>query len=325
MDQRTLRDENVALLALLQGYGKNRSWSALAGECLLEGSAMSVLNRYANPQRSDTEPIFQPSLFDDDAPTEPVNLTDMLNTAARQWNEWQQQGLQAVTIFDDDYPTPIRSVIDAPPLLFYRGTLRQDDPGVSVVGSRNCTPEGMAFARETARLLVSRGLTVIAGLAKGIDTFAHQTALQEGGRTVAFIGTGIDRYYPKTNQELQDEIADKGLVLSQFLPGSPATRFSFPMRNALISGYGIASVIVEASERSGTRIQARQAMRHGRPIILRDAVVENTKWAKEYVGKPGVFVVSSPAEVGRTLDTLEQSEQYLDNVINQLLPDGAVR
>ena len=93
-------------------------------------------------------------------------------------------------------------------------------------------------------MLVKRGLTVIAGLAKGIDTFAHQTALNDGGRTVAFIGTGIDRQYPTENRGLQQEIEERGLVLSQFWPGSQPTKQSFPMRNALMSGYGVATIML---------------------------------------------------------------------------------
>ena len=113
-------------------------------------------------------------------------------------------------------------------------------------------------------MLVDNGLTVIAGLAEGIDTFAHTTALESGGRTVAFIGTGICRQYPPSNKDLQHEIEQRGLVFSQFYPDTAPTRKTFPMRNTLMSGYGIATVIVEAHEYSGTE------SRHERPYSMGD-------------------------------------------------------
>lgn len=115
-------------------------------------------------------------------------------------------------------------------------------------------------------------LSVIAGLAEGIDTAAHRAALVAGGRTVAFIGTGIDKRYPAANIEIHDEIAHSGLVLSQFYPGAGPTKHTFPMRNVLMSGYGLATIVVEAGEYSGSRIQARTAGEHGRPVILTDSV-----------------------------------------------------
>jgi predicted Rossmann fold nucleotide-binding protein DprA/Smf involved in DNA uptake len=138
---------------------------------------------------------------------------------------------------------------------------------------------------------------VIAGLAKGIDTAAHTAALEAGGRTVAVIGTGITKCYPAENRQLQDRIATEGLVLSQFWPDSPPTKHTFPMRNAVMSGYGRATIVVEAGERSGARIQARQTVAHGRPVILTDLVVKANKWSAALINRPGVHVASSPAEI----------------------------
>src|SRR5581483_252563 len=112
----------------------------------------------------------------------------------------------------------------------------------------------------------------ISGLAAGIDTAAHTAALESGGRTVAVIGTGITRCYPAANIELQEAIAHSGLVLSQFWPESSASKASFPMRNATMSAYGRATIVVEASEQSGARIQARLAVAHGRPVVLMNSV-----------------------------------------------------
>jgi DNA processing protein len=124
---------------------------------------------------------------------------------------------------------------------------------VSVVGSREATPDSVAFAQETASMLVGHDLTVIAGLAAGIDAAAHRRALDEGGRTVAFIGKGITRQYPVQNRMLQRGISERDLVLSQFWPDQ-GPRYTFPMRNASMGGYSFTTVAVQASEHSGTCI-----------------------------------------------------------------------
>ncbi len=120
--------------------------------------------------------------------------------------------------------------------------------------------------------------------------------LAAGGRAVAVIGTGIDRVYPPQNVGLQEEIAAKGLVISQFLPGSPPTKASFPMRNAVMSGYALATVVVEAADRSGSRMQARLALQHGRHVFLMRSLFEH-EWARDYAERPGVTVVETADDV----------------------------
>jgi DNA processing protein len=173
-------------------------------------------------------------------------------------------------------------------VLFTRGTLVADERAVSVVGSRAASDAGLRLARTVASALVERGITVLSGLAAGVDTAAHRAALDAGGRTVAVIGTGINQSYPVANRRLQELIADNGLVVSQFWPDTPPTKQTFPMRNATMSAYGRATIVVEAGEKSGARIQARLAVAHGRPVILTDSVVHGTTWGNELVGKPGV-------------------------------------
>ncbi len=206
-----------------------------------------------------------------------------------------------------------------PPFLFYEGDLRADDDGMSVVGSRAITERGRAFAQATAEFLVSEGLTVIAGLAEGIDTAAHRAALDAGGRTVAFIGTGISRRYPAKNAALQEEIAQRGLVLSQFYPDAPPTKSSFPMRNASMSGYGLATIVIEAGEHSGTRIQARLAGEHGRPVILTSDVVESTQWGRALAAAPHVSVVSNLAEMQDAVRSIRSAPDRLNNALGALL------
>jgi DNA processing protein len=172
---------------------------------------------------------------------------------------------------------------------------------------------------EAAHLLVSQGLTVIAGLAAGIDTAAHRAALDGGGRTVAFLGTGITQSYPASNRTLQSEIAERGLLVSQVYPDAPPTKQSFPMRNATMSGYGLATIVIEAGEHSGTRIQARVAGEHGRPVILTDRVAATTTWGTALAERPNVYVVSSTAELARAITDVREAPARLRSALDKLV------
>lgn len=248
-----------------------------------------------------------------------VDETVALEQARRDVEAWRSQGLEFWTILDDRYPAPLRDIHQAPPFLFARGSAVDGDVGVSVVGSREASEQGLQMARAIAEALVGIGVTVVAGLAAGIDTAAHVTALEGGGRTVAVIGTGINRQYPATNRELQSVIAERGLLLSQFWPDAPPTKHSFPMRNAVMSGYGVATIVVEAGEHSGARIQARLAVEHGRPVILTDLVVARTEWAKALEGRPGVHVASSTAEAISVVEQLANQPAEVDKILSMLV------
>ena len=326
-----LNEENAALVALLNTCQKPDTWLTLTNKCLLEGSAVRVLEHMISPADH--------SLHIDDTFTtwehgqgvllgadEIAPLTDRVIQLENAWQDareqitaWDRQGLRFVSIFDQEFPTRLRAIVDVPPFVFCRGSLKLDDLGVSVVGSRDCTPQSAEFARDTVSTLVERKFTVIAGLAHGVDSVAHREALRLGGRTVAFIGTGINRYYPAENCPLQQEIERRGLVLSQFWPDTPPAKHTFPMRNALMSGYGLATVIVQASEYSGTRIQARQAQRHGRPLILRDTVLQETTWARKYKGRPGVYVVHSVDDVDAALKRIWTVDTSVETLLDQIL------
>jgi DNA processing protein len=144
---------------------------------------------------------------------------------------------------------------------------------------------------------------VISGLAEGIDGAAHEATLRVGGRPIGVLGTGINRVYPASHRELHRRVAAAGALVSQFLPDAPPSKQSFPMRNITMSGLGRASVIIEAGEHSGTRVQARAGVEHGRAVILTDVVVNATNWSQAIADRPGVYVAGSPAEV---MDIVEQ-------------------
>jgi DNA processing protein len=279
--------EQAALVALLQAGAVNRPLSEITADVLESGSALEVWHR-----------LVPPVLVD------PSGQGDALDAAAQQISRWAAQGWTLTTILDEGYPVRLREIYQAPLLLFSRGSLIPDDLVVSVVGSRNASDRGLAIAVGVTHELVSRGLTVVAGLARGIDAVVHRTALADGGRTVGVIATGISRVYPPESAELHEEIATRGLLLSQFWPEAPPQKHHFLMRNATMSGYGLATVVVEAGEKSGARVQARLAVEHGRPVILTDLVVERSQWAQALKGRPGVHVASSPREVADIVDAL---------------------
>lgn len=279
--------ERAALVALLRRG--DRPWSELTDQVEAVGSARDVLE-------DALDAAGQEALFDTAPPVD-------LEAVAAGIAAWEREGMRLLTILDEDYPLYLRLVHQRPPFLFMRGTAMEDDLRVAVVGTRKPTPEGIDHARAIAGGLAERGVTVVSGLAAGIDTAAHGAALAVGGRTVAVIGTGLRRAYPAQNAELQHEIAERGLVLSQFWPDAPPSKSTFPMRNAVMSGYSLATVVVEAAYRSGARMQARLALEHGRRVFLMRSLMGH-EWAREYATRPNTTVVNGPEDVFRELDSL---------------------
>jgi DNA processing protein len=232
-------------------------------------------------------------------------LADALVEAARrQIIRWQERHIRLLTVVDGDYPANLRTVHDRPPLLFLAGNMEPaDERAVAVIGSRHASSHGLATARAVAQALVESGYTVASGLAAGIDTAAHSAALACEGRTIAVIGTGLMRCYPAENRALQQRIAHEGAVLSRFWPEDPPTRQSFPLRNAVMSGVSLANVIVEATETSGARTQARFALAQGRPVLLMSSLLGQS-WARELASRPGTYVVGSSSEVPTIIEGL---------------------
>jgi DNA processing protein len=178
-------------------------------------------------------------------------------------------GIRVVRRDDADYPDWLRRIHDAPRLLWTLGRLAADEGvrAVAIVGSRAATPLGLAFTRALAADLASAGLTVVSGLARGIDTAAHHGALEAGGRTVAVLGSGIDAVYPRENAALTRVIARAGAVVSEFPPGTGPWKQNFPRRNRTIAGWARATIVVEAAEKSGALHTARAALDEGREVM----------------------------------------------------------
>jgi DNA processing protein len=177
-------------------------------------------------------------------------------------------GIAIVGVDEPGYPVLLARTYDPPPILYVRGRLKaEDEPAVAVVGARACTASGRALARSMAADLASWGVTIVSGLARGIDTAAHEGALDAGGRTVAVLGCGLDRTYPAENERLAGRIASQGAVVSEFALGRPPLPDHFPRRNRVIAGWSQAVVVVEAAQRSGALNTARCAADEGRDVL----------------------------------------------------------
>lgn len=301
----TATEEHVALVALLRTLNAGERWSTVTERVLEQGSAVTVW-----------EDKVGGTLLPDPA------LSTAYEQAVADVKEWASVGYVMIGILDQEYPARLREIHQAPPFLFAAGELRADDPAIAVVGSRKASDRGLGIATAIADAIAQRGVTVLSGLAAGIDAAAHKAALAAGGRTVAIIGTGISKQYPAANRALQQEITSKGLVLSQFWPDAPPQQHNFLMRNAVMSGYGRATVVVEASEKSGARAQARMAVEHGRPVILTDQVVTMNEWAKALVDRPGVYVARGYDEALKHIDAVLDKENEVGRLLHDLLGAG---
>lgn len=295
-------EEQAALVDLLRTRPDGLSWREIAAQVMYHGGALEFARALA------ADSLF---LADD--------RQGEIRQARLDVEQWAADGLTFISITDGRYPGSVRDIHQAPPFLFADGTLRPVDVGVSVVGSREASPLGVKMAASVAGALVDLGVSVISGLAKGVDTAAHRAAIEACGRPVGLIATGITRAYPTENRDLHRQVAERGLLLSQFWPDAQPQKHSFLMRNATMSGYGVATVVIEAGEHSGARAQARMAVEHGRPVILTDLVVDRTEWAKELIGRPGVFVASSVDDVVDVVRDLREEPSEVDSLLDSLV------
>ncbi len=270
-------EQTAAIVALLRAGG--RAWAGFVLEARTAGGASAVDPLITLEQQLG------------------LLAYEALAAATEELNAWKQQGIRTVTLRDKDYPANLAVIASRPPLLFIKGELTSDDSrSVAVIGSRQPSAPGRAEASRVASLLSEQHFTVVSGLAAGIDSEAHRATLARGGRTLAVIGTGLDHAYPLENRALQDQIAVEGAVVSQFWPDTEPEQRTFRARNAVMAGLTLASVIVEASLRSGTRIQARHALEQGRKVVLMRPVMVN-EWAHELAARSGVHVAESAEDV----------------------------
>lgn len=201
---------------------------------------------------------------------ESIALRDRHAEAARELERVREiEGADVLVLDDGNYPALLREIPDPPITLYVRGAWEScvEAPCVALVGSRRCSTYGQNVALALARDLAARGVTIISGLARGIDAAAHRGALETGGRTVGVLGTGLDEVYPRDHKRLAQEIVEQGgALVSQFPLGTPPVPENFPYRNRIISGLSLGVVVIEASEKSGSLITARLAMEQNREV-----------------------------------------------------------
>lgn len=216
-------------------------------------------------------------------------------------NKVTKAAARLVTLDDADYPVNLRTIDAAPPLLYVRGDLSdQDQLSVAIVGTRSATPYGREATYKLARELAYRGVTIVSGLAQGIDTAAHRGALAADGRTLAVLGCGIDRIYPEANRGLADEILGRrsGALISEFPVGMPPTSSNFPRRNRLLSGITRAVLVTEAPEGSGALITADHALEQGRDVFALPANILNSSGAgTNRLIKEGARLITSADDI----------------------------
>ena len=187
---------------------------------------------------------------------------------SRVWEQTQSKGIQVLTWMDETYPERLKEIEQPPPVLYLRGEyLPEDTWAVAIVGTRRVTPYGRQVTEEIASYLAANGITVVSGLARGVDSIAHNAALKAGGRTLAVLGSGVDRIYPPENRALAEQIIERGVVLSDYAPGTPPESSNFPPRNRIISGLSMGVVVVEAGKTSGALITAEFAAEQGREVF----------------------------------------------------------
>jgi len=172
-----------------------------------------------------------------------------------------------ITYQDSLYPRSLLNIYDFPPFLYTKGLLKEDDVNIAVVGSRMASTYGKFSTQRLCRELAINGITVVSGLARGIDSAAHKGALAGRGRTIAVLGCGLDTVYPPENQDLYEEIVSKGAVITEYPFGTPPSASNFPARNRIISGISLGVVVVEANEKSGSLITAKLALEQGREVF----------------------------------------------------------
>jgi DNA processing protein len=215
-------------------------------------------------------------------------------------------GGRIITLKDDAYPKRLREIYDPPPVLYVRGELKEEDElAISIVGSRKTSAYGRWITEKMSQELVRHGVTIVSGMARGIDALAHSGALSGGGRTIAVLGCGVDVIYPSENRNLFTKIIDHGAILSEFSMGSPPEGGHFPKRNRIISGLSIGVVVVQASAESGSLITAGYALEQGREVF---AVPGN-------IGADGSRGTHQLIKEGAKL--VESSEDILEEILPQ--------
>jgi DNA processing protein len=283
-------------------------WLALA---LTQGLGPTRIRKLVEHFGS-AERVFQASLTELEATGMPVVSAQSLATgkslelAQQECAKAAECSAKIIALDDPAYPARLKEIYDPPVVLFIRGSVEViSSPGIAMVGTRHPTPYGLGMAERLAKDLAARGLVIISGMARGVDTASHRGAITVGGKTVAVFGTGIDVMYPKENSRLAEQILSLGgALISEFPVGTFAAPQNFPIRNRIISGMSVGVLVVEAAEYSGTRITARCALEQDRDVYAVPGNVTNKgSWGPNTLIKQGAKLVATWEDVWEELPT----------------------
>lgn len=237
----------------------------------------------------------------------------------RLYDSLQAQAVSVLTLPDPQYPKLLRETDPSPPVLYVRGALiPADDFAVAMVGTRRATAYGQQITRDASTFLAGHGLTIVSGLARGVDALAHQHALKAGGRTLAVLGSGVDVIYPPEHRKLAEAIIENGALISDYPLGTQPEGVNFPPRNRIISGLSLATIVVEAGERSGALITAEFAVEQGRDVfaVPGNVLSPMSKGTNRLIQK-GAYALVSPQDVLDVL-ALDRVDDY--KTARQALP-----
>ncbi len=239
-----------------------------------------------------------------------LKVREMLDLDA-EMERLHQAGVQAITWVDDCYPPNLRQVYNAPPVLYVRGSLdTRDEWAVAVVGTRRASVYGKEAARMVCTGLAQAGVTVVSGMAQGIDTVAHRACLDAGGRTIAVLGCGVDVVYPARNSQLAAEIVERGALISEYALGTRPDARNFPPRNRIISGLTLGTVVVEGDMGSGALITSGFALEQGREVFaIPGNIFARASRGTNYLIQQGAKLVTQVGDVLEELNLTMVSEQ----------------
>ena len=231
----------------------------------------------------------------------------------------QKNQVQIVTFRDENYPENLLSIYDPPPFLFFKGKIKEEDRNaVAIVGCRSASLYGKRITERIGRELSQRGITIVSGLARGIDSIGHLSALKENGRTLAVFGSGLDVIYPRENRKLTEQIISSGAILSEFPLGTKPEAPNFPRRNRLISGLSLGVVIVEAGTKSGALLTAHCALEQNREVfaIPGNLGSKNSEGTNKLI-KQGAKLVTSVEDILEELQITTKSGESLSSVLTE--------
>jgi DNA processing protein len=323
---------NVAAAARNPASREGAYWVALA---LTEGLGPTrikkLIEHYGTAER-----VFQASLTELEATgmrvvsAQSIATGKSLELAQQEGEKAVEAGAKIITLADPEYPLRLKEIYDPPVILFVKGSVEVlGEPGIAVVGTRHPTPYGSGMAERLSTDLAARGLVIISGMARGIDTASHRGAIAAKGKTVAVLGTGIDVVYPRENARLAQQIvALGGALVSEFPVGTSPVPQNFPIRNRIISGMSAGVLVVEAAEYSGTRITSRLALEQNRDVYAVPGNVTNkNSWGPNTLIKQGAKLVATwedvweelPPEVQAALSSLQNESPEPETA--SLFPD----